>query len=400
MTASAADITAELGDWQANLRKQFPIVTDNPELCYLDSAATAQKPNAVLEATTNYLTRSNANAGRGSYPWANETTARVERVRGRVKEFLGDPDPDATVVQFVSGTSDGLRRVALDWLAPWLRDGDEIIVPFGDHSANLLPWTEARDVLSRQGKDIVVHALPVDSASGDYDHRALPELVNERTRFVAVTHVHHVFGGDMNVHRIREVVGPDVPICLDAAQSVGHRPVSVAELDVDFVVFSGHKMMALPGIGAVWARNRRGPEFTPGGWSGTPNTSGIVSLEAAMDWLDAAGLAKIGQWTSELCIRLTDGLSRLPKYRVQGCQQSLTRDSTVQRREGIVTFTHDDIESADLGFILSSKGFMVRVDSHCQAGKSAKDGSVRVSVHVYNTVEEIDGLLEVLAELR
>ncbi|MGW3957017.1 aminotransferase class V-fold PLP-dependent enzyme [Streptomyces sp. NPDC004752] len=392
-------------DWQRGIREQFPIITAHPDLAYLDSAATAQKPRAVLEAVQSYLTTSNANAGRGTYPWANRTTELVERTRRRVKEFLGDPDPQRSTVHFTGGTTEGLRAVARDWLTTFLSEGDEILVPFADHRANLEPWLEAQRLLSDRGTEVRVRALPYQAESGDYDHRALDQLVGPRTRFVAATHLHHVYGGDMNVQRIRAVVGPDVPICLDAAQSVGHLPVSVAEsvLDVDFVVFSGHKALALPGTGAVWARNARGPVFEPGGWQGTPNTVGIASLEAALDWLEAAGTERIARWTVALATRLTDGLRQLASYEILGCQSSLAADSGQplrQRRHGIVTFRHRGIPSDDLGFILFSEGFMVRADSLCQAGvDEKKDGLVRVSLHVYNTVEEVERLLAVLASL-
>ncbi|MGC9377978.1 aminotransferase class V-fold PLP-dependent enzyme [Streptomyces sp. MH13] len=386
------------------MREQFPIVTAHPESAYLDSAATSQKPRAVLDAVQTYLTTSNANAGRGTYPWANRTTELVEGTRDRVKEFLRDPEPERSTVHFTSGTTEGLRTVARDWLAPYLTDGDEILVPFADHRANLDPWLETQRLLAARGVDVRVRALPYQAVSGDYDHRALVGLVGPRTRFVAATHVHHVYGGDMNVHRIRAAVGPDVPICLDAAQSVGHLPVDLADpaLDVDFVVFSGHKAMALPGSGAVWARNARGPEFRPAGWQGTPNTVGIVSLRAALDWLDAAGPDRIARWTAGLTTRLTDRLRHLDPYEILGCPTSLAADSALpaaQRRHGIVTFRHRDIPSDDLGFILYSHGFMVRADTLCQAGAAEKDGSVRVSLHVHNTVEEIDRLLTVLASL-
>ncbi|KOT43644.1 cysteine desulfurase [Streptomyces caelestis] len=390
--------------WQQELREQFPIVTAHPELAYLDSAATSQKPCAVLEAVQTYLTTSNANAGRGTYPWANRTTELVESTRERVKEFLHDPEPGCSGVHFTSGATEGLRTVARDWLVPHLGDGDEILVPYADHRANLDPWLEARRLLAERGVEVRVRALPYQAASGDYDHRALAEAVGPRTRFVAATHVHHVYGGDMNVHRIRAAVGPDVPICLDAAQSVGHLPVHLDDplLDVDFMVFSGHKAMALPGSGAVWARNARGPVFRPGGWQGTPNTVGIVSLRAALDWLDAAGVERIARWTAALTTRLTDRLGRLGPYEVLGCPASLAADSPLpaaQRRHGIVTFRHRDIPSDDLGFILFSHGFMVRADSLCQAGADERNGSVRVSLHAYNTTEEIDRLLTVLASL-
>ncbi|WP_031487203.1 aminotransferase class V-fold PLP-dependent enzyme [Streptomyces bicolor] len=389
----------ELGEWQRALRAQFPIITAHPELAYLDSAATAQKPQAVLDAAHAYLTTTNANAGRGTYPWANRTTSLVEQARDRVKRFLDDPAPERSAVHFTSGTTEGLRTVALDWLPRLLADGDEIVVPVADHEANIAPWLETQRDLARQGVHIRVRPMPYQRSSGDYDHIALGEPASGRPRFVAATHVHHVYGGDMNIHRIRRAVGPDAVICLDAAQSIGHLPVSVAELDVDFVVFSGHKAMALPGTGAVWARQARGPEFTPGGWSGSPNTVGIASLTTALDWLEAAGTDRIERWTVALAARLTEGLRHLETYEILGCQTSLAADSSVQRRLGIVTFRHHAIDSSDLGFILFSHGFMVRSDHHCQGSAGERTGSVRVSLHVHNTAEEIDRLLAVLATL-
>jgi cysteine desulfurase/selenocysteine lyase len=388
-----------LRPWQESLRAQFPILTGHPDLVYLDSAATSQKPLAVLDAVQSYLTRSNANAGRGTYPWANATTAMVERVRGRVKAFLGDPAPERSRVDFTSGTSEGLRAVALDWLPGLLEDGDEIVVPFGDHEANAMPWLEVTDLLARRGVRVTVREMPYQAGSQDYDTAELARRVTPRTRFVAATHVHHVYGGDMNVHRIRQAVGPDAVICLDAAQSVGHVPVDLSALDVDFLVFSGHKALALPGTGAVWSRGLRGPAFRPGGWAGTPNTAGIASLQAALDWLDEAGVHRIEEWTVGLAARLTDGLSRMRPYEVLGCGLSLAADSEVQRRRAVVTLRHEGIDAADLGFILYSRGFMVRSDGHCQARAGETRTSVRISLHVYNTPQEIDRLLAVLDTL-
>jgi cysteine desulfurase/selenocysteine lyase len=389
----------ELHDWQRALRAQFPIITGHPDLAYLDSAATGQKPLAVLDAVRTYLTTANANAGRGTYPWANRTTALVEQARETVRRFLSDPAPERSAVHFTSGTTEALRTVARDWLPTFLTSGDEIIVPVADHQANISPWLEAQQLLAHRGVHIRVRSLPYQHGSGDYDHGALARLAGPRTRFVALTHVHHVYGQDMNVHRIRRAVGPDAVICLDAAQSIGHLPVSTADLDVDFLAFSGHKALALPGTGALWARQARGPALTPGGWAGTPNTAGIASLTAALEWLQAAGTDRIERWTRALAARLTDGLRHLDAYEILGCQRSLAADSPVQQRQGIVTFRHREIDSGDLGFVLYSHGFMVRSDNHCQGDAGERTGSVRVSLHVYNTTEEIDRLLFALASL-
>jgi cysteine desulfurase/selenocysteine lyase len=388
----------ELIGWHEQLRAQFPIITGNPDVAYLDSAATSQKPQAVLDAVMTYLTTGNANAARGSYPWANRTTARIEQARDRLRRFLDDPEPQRSGVHFVGGTTEGLRAIARDWLAPQLHDGDEVIVPYADHAANNEPWLEAAELLGRHGITIRVRPMPYDGAF-DYDIERLAGLLNERTRLIAATHVHHVYGNDMNVHRLRAVAGPDIPICLDAAQGIGHLRLSATRTDVDFVVFSGHKAMALPGTGAIWARNQRGPAYRSAGWDGSPNTSGIVSLAAALDWLDAAGLDRIARWNTALGARLTDALQSLPGFEVLGCQSSLAADSTVQQRQGIVAFRHHLISSNDLGFILAADGLMVRADGHCQGDQGEKTSSVRVSLHVYNSLAEVDHLISVLTAL-
>lgn len=397
VTTQPDAVLVELAAWQAEIRTQFPALAGRPEV-YLDSAATAQKPQIVLDAVHEYLTTCNANAGRGSYPWAGRTTTLVDRARARIATFLDDPDPQRSVVHVLAGTTSALRTLALDWLVDHLADGDEIVVPTADHQANVRPWLEARDVLARRGIRIGVQEMPYEP-SGDYDPVALAALVTPRTRFIAVTHVHHVFGADMNIHRIRNVVGPDVVICLDAAQSVGHLPVSLRRLDVDFLAFSGHKAMALPGVGVLWARNTRGRPYAPRGWDGSPNTTGLVSLEAALTWLQLSGLARIARWTVALGARLTDHLNRLDSYRVLGCQDSLAAGSSTQRRQGIVTFRHRSVPASDLGFVLSEHGFMVRANSHCQAGVTEREASVRVSLHAYNTPDEIDRLVALLAAL-
>ncbi|MEV4724209.1 aminotransferase class V-fold PLP-dependent enzyme [Micromonospora humida] len=388
----------ELRTWQEGLRGQFPQITANPDVAYLDSAATAQKPQAVLDAVLTYLTTGNASAARGTYPWANRTTTRIEQARDRLRRFLDDPVPQRSGVHFVSGTTEGLRAVARDWLAPQLRDGDEIIVPFADHAANSTPWLEAAELLRQRGLSVGVRPMPYDAAY-DYDTGRLAAMINGRTRLIAATHIHHVYGNDMNVHRLRSAAGPAVPICLDAAQGVGHLPLSTTATDVDFVIFSGHKAMALPGTGAIWARNQRGPTYAPAGWNGSPNTSGIISLVAALDWLDAAGLDRIARWNTALGARLTDGLRTLPNIEVLGCQNSLATDTLVQQRQGIVAFRHRLIGSNDLGFILAAHGLLVRADGHCQGDQGEKTASIRVSLHVYNTAEEVDRLLAVLAAL-
>ncbi|MDO3399917.1 aminotransferase class V-fold PLP-dependent enzyme [Mycolicibacterium neoaurum] len=409
MTVLAADVTstlAELADWHGERRAHFPALTADPQLAYLDSSATAQKPQAVIDAVTEHVSRDHANAGRGNYPWSTAATKLLEVACDRVATFIGDTQRRGSVA-LTAGASAGLRAVALDWLLHDARSGDEIIVPAADHQANLLPWLEAQALSRARGVDLIVHEMPMEkTGSGDYDIDALRALVSPRTRMVAATHVHHVGGNDMNLHRIRAVIGDEVVFCVDAAQSVGHLPVDVDRLGADFLVFAGHKAMALPGIGAVWSRDERTGPFTLGGWAGSPNTTGAASLIAALDWLSATDCSLIHRWTVALGARLTEGLRHLDGIEVIGCQDSLAADSPVQKRQGIVSFTHRDIPARDLGFVLADRGILVRADGHCQARgldpapASGTAESVRVSTHVYSAVDEIDRLLDVLAEVQ
>ena len=378
-----------------HLRNEFPILANNPNVAYLDSAATAQKPRAVLDAVNNYLTSQNANAGRGSYPWANATTHLIVDTKQRVKQFLGDASEQSSV-EFVSGTSEGLHRVALDWLAPSLRDGDEIIVPCNDHQANNQPWVDAVEVAKLRGVDVLLRPMPYDS-TGDYDFAALADMISPRTALVAATHIHHVFGSEMQIARLRKTVGDRVPICLDAAQSVGHLPISLDDLDVDFLVFSGHKAMAFPGIGAVWSRNRRTDAFRLSGWQGTPNTAGVVSLHAAMDWLDQAGLDRIETQVSRLTDLLVESLLDCEDVELVGCPLACNvGPHQLPKRTSLAAFRHARIDSGDLGFVMASNDVMVRSNNHCQAGTQDADGSVRVSLHVYSTESEVERALEII----
>jgi cysteine desulfurase/selenocysteine lyase len=157
----------DLRDWQRGLRAQFPMITANPDVAYLDSAATSQKPQAVLDAVITYLAGGNSGAARGAHPWADRTTARVDQARDRLRRFLGDPRPEQSTVQFVSGAAEGLRAVARDWLLPQLRDGDEILVALADHDTDSTAWLEAAALAG-----IAVRPIPCDAAH-DHDHRRL-----------------------------------------------------------------------------------------------------------------------------------------------------------------------------------------------------------------------------------
>ncbi|MCF2434717.1 aminotransferase class V-fold PLP-dependent enzyme [Streptomyces thinghirensis] len=221
---------------------------------------------------------------------------------------------------------------------------------------------------------------------------------------MAATHVHHVYGGDMNVHRIRAAVGPDVPICLDAAQSVGHLPVDLADpaLDVDFVVFSGAQGDGPAGFGSGLGAQRAGPAFRPAGWQGTPNTVGIVSLRAALDWLDLAGPDRIAGWTAGLTTRLTDRLRHLDPYEILGCPTSLAADSALPAPSAATAPSPSGTRTSrptTSGSSSTATASWCGPTASARPARARRTGRCGVSPHIYNTVEEIDRLLTVLASL-
>jgi cysteine desulfurase/selenocysteine lyase len=377
--------------WAAERRAEFPAIAGDPEHAYLDSAATAQKPIAVIEAVRRHLEGGTGNVGRGSHRWGVRAGAEVERCLRAVRDLIGAGHATTGTVHLVSGATEAIRRAALDVVLPGLGAGDQVVVPYSDHRANADPWRELAGRASSAGRAVELVPMPYDS-TGDYDLERLADLVGPRTRLVAATHVHHVFGAEMRIRELREAVGAEVPILLDAAQSVGHLPLDIQAVDVDLVAFSGHKAMAHTGVGVLWTRDRRLPAPVLPGLDGTPNVVGAVSLASACEWLLATGVDRIAAHTEALLNRLARGLVAIPGIELAGCPEP-DQVGSLPRRTSLVAFRHRGIPSVDLGFALDAVGVSVRADALCQAGRSPSEGLVRASVHVYNTPSEVDRLL-------
>ncbi|AYF75349.1 aminotransferase class V-fold PLP-dependent enzyme [Nocardia yunnanensis] len=398
----------------AAVREIFPAL-DTGEV-YLDSASTTQKPRAVIEAVHRYHSAHTANAGRGTYPWASSLTQRIEQVRAAMAEFIGAA-PDEVV--FTGGATAGLNAVALSWALTNLADGDEILYSPRDHASNIYPWQQLRRLLAGFGRRITLVPYRV-TALGEADLEDVAARLSGRTRLIAVSHLHHVFGALTTLEELRGHIDAEVALCFDCSQSGGHLPVRVAELDADFAVFSAHKMFGAPGLGVLYCRRRRHAElmpFLPGGNSavslddsglragpmpqllegGTHNIAGILALGAALGVLDDLGLEAVAAHNRALTQRLIAGLRRiagvefLPGPAYAPCETGY----------GIVSFTLAGITATDLGFVLAELGFLVRTGAHCvPAGQRPGDeDSVRVSTHVYNTVEEIDRFTECVATI-
>ena len=404
-------------------REQFPALTADPGITYLDSAATTQKPRTVIDAVTAALASRTANPGRGSYPWSTLAARRIAEVRAQAARFFGAASAEEIV--FTAGATAGMNAVALSWGLANLADGDEILYSPLDHSSNVYPWVRLREVLARLGRRITLVPYRVTGA-GEADTADIAARVSPRTRLITVTHVHHVFGGLTTLEELRGRLGPAVRLCFDCTQSAGHIPVDVGELGCDFAVFSGHKMFGVTGTGVLYARRRVHQElapFLPGGGSGvrlagdgpdgldslrlgglrmpdgleggTPDLAGISALGAAMEFIDSVGLEPIAAHNRALTRFLAERLGALPR---------ITLLPGVARVAcpvgyGIVSFRVDGVRSDDVGFALASQGFYVRAGNHCLPAGSGYTDSVRVSVHAYNSGYELERFTAFLAHI-
>lgn len=387
-------------------REQFPALAANPGIVYLDSAATAQKPQRVVDAVTAQLAGQAANPGRGTYPWSTRAARTVMEVRERTARFIGAESTDEIV--FVPGATAGLNAVALSWGLANLADGDEILYSPLDHSSNVYPWVNLRQVLAQFGRRLTLVPYAV-TATGAADPADILAKVSPRTRLITATHVHNVFGSMTTLEELNGKIGSSVRLCLDCSQSAGHVPVDVTKLACDFAVFSGHKMFGIPGTGVAYFRRRVHRElapFLPGGGTGirlaggalrglsmpegleggTPDLTGIAALGAAMDFIEDLGIERIAAHGQALTRFLVEALREVPHLTfLPGVAWSASPAGY-----GIVSFRIDGVRSDDLGFALSSRGFYVRTGSHCLPAGSGYEDSVRVSVHVYNSGQELD----------
>lgn len=391
------------------MRKLFPALAESTEV-YLDSAATTQKPRPVIDVVTQYHSSRTANAGRGTYPWATSLTGRLARIRERAAAFIGAEHADEVV--FTGGATAALNAVALSWGLAVLDDGDEILYSPDDHASNVHPWQHLRGLLARFGRRLEL--VPYRATrTGQADTADILAKVGPRTRLITTSHLHHVYGGLTTLAQLRGLLDPEILLCFDCSQSGGHLPVDVTELGADFAIFAAHKMFGAPGTGILYCRRRvhdRLVPFLPGGNSavrvgadglvpeampallegGTHNIPGILALGSALEVLESFDVAAIAAHNRLLTLRLIDGLRPIrglefrpgPAY------------APGQVGYGILSFTLEGISAADLGFVLSELGFLVRTGLHCTVAPeehaAGNDDSVRVSTHIYNTADEID----------
>ena len=393
------------------IRQDFPLLRDYGE-AYLDNAATAQRPQCVLDAICDFYCNSNANPLRGFYPLSLAATDAYEKSRARVARFIGATNPSEVI--FTRNASESLNLVAYTYGLQNLKAGDEVAVSILEHHSNLLPW---QMVCKKTGATLRYLDCEPD---GSFSEQTLDEGINGKTKLVAVTHVSNVLGCVSPVaeiveraHRVGAVV------VLDGAQSVPHMPVNVTKLGVDFLAFSGHKMLWPMGIGVLWGKMElleQMPPFLTGGEmiesvtrngavyaevphkfeAGTVNAAGAVGLAAAIDYLEKIGFTDMMAQEELLVARAMEGIAKIPGIQVLGSKDP-------RNHTGIVNFLVDGVHPHDVAEILESDGVNVRSGHHCAQPLLQHLGcraSTRASFLFYNTTDEVDRLVESLSTLR
>lgn len=395
------------------IRKDFPIfdrsIRDGKRLVYLDSGATSQKPKAVIQAESDFYSQHNAAAHRGAHQLAEEATEAIESARTIVANFLGGASDE---IVFTKSSTEALNLLAYSiGNAPvgnrfHLKAGDEIVVSEMEHHANLIPWQE---LAKRSGA--VLKWFKVDP-DGRLDLSDISKVITSRTKVVALTHQSNVLG---TINPLTELVTRTHEVgaifILDACQSVPHMPVNVAELDIDFLAFSGHKSVGPTGVGVLWGRSNLLAELPPflfGGsmiesvtmtdatWApaprkfepGVPNMAQIVGLGAALNYLTATGMENIHEHERQLTKYALAKLQEIPELRIVGPTDMFLRG-------GAVSFTLGAIHPHDLGQFLDNSGIAVRTGHHCAWPLTRKMGvasTTRASFYLYNTTEDIDAL--------
>ncbi len=394
-------------------RKDFPIFEQKMRgkpLVFLDNAASAQKPRAVLDAMTQLYTTSYANIHRGVYELSERATAAFEATREKVRTFLNAPETREIV--FVRGTTEAINLVATSFGRGHVGAGDEVLITHMEHHSNIVPWQ-----LLCQEKDARLRVAPIDDR-GALDLEAFGKLLTPRTKLAAITHVSNALG---TLNPVRELVdlahAAGVPVLVDGAQAVPHQAVDVQALGCDFYAFSSHKIFGPTGIGVLWGRAEHleaMPPYQGGGemiltvsfeessWNeipykfeaGTPDIGGIVGLGAALDYVNGLGLDAIAAYERELLAHATQALETVPGLRLIG---------TAPHKASVLSFVLDGIHPHDIGTVLDREGIAVRTGHHCAQPVMQRFGvpaTVRVSLALYNTRADVDALLGGLERVR
>lgn len=392
-------------------RKDFPLLTAQ-DIAYLDNAATAQRPQCVLDAVRRFYCEQNANPLRGLYPLSIAATDAYENAREAVRRFLNAKS--AAEIVFTRNTTEGLNLAAYSYGLSHIKAGDEVVVSILEHHSDLLPW---QMVCRQTGAALKFLDCEPD---GSLDLNKAEALITDRTKLVAVTHVSNVIGRVNPIRQLADMAHRHGAVMVvDGAQSTPHIPVDVQALDADFLAFSGHKVYGPMGIGVLYGRRallEEMPPFLTGGEmiesvsregavfaelphkfeAGTVNAAGAAGLHAAINYVQSVGFDAMHRQELALTARTLAGMADMPHIHVIGSDRP-------EEHNGIVTFTVEGVHPHDVSEILAGDGVDVRAGHHCaqpllqHLGYSA---TVRASFAFYNTEEEVDRLLQSLSTIR
>ncbi len=403
----------KMTNWDVEkIRADFPVLSqtvNGKPLVYLDNAASSQVPQSVIDRTSKYLTEEHSNIHRGVHYLSQHATTAYEAAREKVKRFINAPDVKECI--FVRGTTEGINLIAQSYGRKFIGEGDEILVSQMEHHSNIIPWQMIAE--ERRAK---VRMIPI-SKRGEIIIDEYENLLNERTRIVAVSHVSNSLG---TVNPIREMIATahkfGVSVCVDAAQSVPHFPVDVQELDCDFFVFSGHKMFGPTGSGVVYGKSEwldKMPPYQTGGGmirtvsfegttfapipekfeAGTPAIAAGIGLGAAIDYINSIDFEAAATYEHELLEYATARLADIPGVTIIG---------TAAHKASVLSFTIEGVHPHDIGTILDQQGIAVRAGHHCaQPVMQFFDvpATARASFAFYNTREEVDKLADAVQKV-
>jgi cysteine desulfurase/selenocysteine lyase len=395
------------------VRRDFPALhqkVNGKPLIWLDNAATTHKPQSVIDATSHFYSRDNSNIHRAAYELAERATRAFDGARDKVRQFIGAAD--AKEIVFLRGTTEAINLVAQSYGRKNIGPGDEILLTAIEHHANIVPW----QLLAEQ-TGAVIRVAPVNDR-GELILDQFASLLSGRTKLVSVTHVANSIG---TIHPVEQIIAIShaygVPVLVDAAQSTPHMPVNVTALDVDFLVFSGHKVFGPTGIGTLYGKLallETMPPWQGGGHmirnvtfakttyqnapqkfeAGTPDIAGAIGLGAAIDYLQNVGMAPIAAYEHELLAYATEALQSVRGLRLIG---------TAANKASVLSFVIAGHETENIAEHLDQQGIAARAGHHCAQPALRRFGvekTVRASLAFYNTQEEVDVLVRALRELK
>ena len=394
------------------IRADFPILSREvygKPLVYLDNAATSQKPQCVIDKIAEMYTSVNSNVHRGVRYLSQAATDEHEAARKTVQKFINAVSPDEIV--FTRGATESINLVASSFCSKFCKEGDEILISAMEHHSNIVPWQ-----LQAEIRGLKIKVAPINS-DGELLIDELEKLISDRTKLIAVTHISNVLGTINPIERIAEIANKhNVPILIDAAQSVQHAKVDVQKINCDFLVFSSHKVYGPTGVGVLYGKERwlnEMPPYQGGGEmissvsfekttfnhlpfkfeAGTPDFVGTAALATALKYVSSIGLENIAQHEDDLLRYASAEMLKIEGLRIIG---------TSNKKSSVISFLIDDIHPYDIGTLLDKMGIAVRTGHHCAEPLMKElgiDGTARASFAFYNTKEEIDIFLSALKRI-